>query len=117
MVEKLSNEQKIAVMSEVPGVIRSLVTERDFYRDKLANVKQRLRVEKLASTMIEKGLRSGDISQVANELEKEASEEGRDLNIIEEAVDLVGPDMGKKANVSDEIAVGGSTELERYLTS
>lgn len=115
-MEKLSQEQKIAVLSEVPGVIRSICSERDFYKDKLAAVTQRLRVEKLASAMIDKGLRSGHAEQVADELEKEAAE-GRDLNIMEEAVDLVGPDMGKAASISDETSAAGGNELVRYLTS
>ena len=115
-MEKLSNEQKIAVLAEVPGVIRSLSAERDFYKSKLATIKDRIRVEKLASAMIEKGLKTGSISQVADDLEKEAKA-GRDLAVVEEAVDMIGPDMGKVAHVNDEVRTGGSTDFERFLLS
>jgi hypothetical protein len=115
MKEKLSTEQKLAVMAEVPTALRTLAAERDYYRDKLASIEGRQRVEKLASVMIDKGLTDGTVESVADELEKEAKD-GRDLKVVEEAVDMVGPDMGKTAHISDEHS-SSSSDFERYLTS
>ena len=115
MKEKLSTEQKLAVMAEVPLALRTLAAERDYYRDKLASIEGRQLVEKLASDMIDKGLKTGSVEIVANELEKEAAD-GRDLSVMAEAVDMVGPDMGKAAHISDENS-SSSSDFERYLTS
>ena len=117
-MEKLSAEQKREVLSEVPGVLRKVAAERDFYRDAYLKNASRQRIEKVASSMIEKGLKSGSVDEVANEIEKQAAAGSLDLDVTEKAVELVGPDMGKRAHVSDELSgSAGSTDLERYLLS
>lgn len=115
-MNKLSAAEQREVLAEVPGTLRKLAAERDFYRDAYLKNASRQRIEKVASAMLEKGLRNGNVSDVADELEKQAHAGDIDLDVTERAVELVGPDMGKHASVSDEHA-GGSSELERFLVS
>ena len=116
-MEKISKEDELKVLAEVPTVIRKLASERDYYREKLAARERRDRVEKVASAMIDKGLRNGSVQEVADDLEKEVTAGQLDLDVTEKAVNMVGPDMGKIASVSDSVHSGGGTELEGYIMS
>lgn len=117
-MDKLSAAQQREVLAELPGTLRKVAAERDFYRDAYLANSNRQRIEKVASAMIEKGLRDGNVKTVADELEKEASSGTLDLAVHEKAVELVGPNMGKHAQVSDELSSSaGATQLERFLTS
>lgn len=117
MSEKLSSAQVQEVLGSVPGVIRGLVEERNFWR-KEAQVRMRQdEAEKVATAMHDKGI-STDVSydDLVNQLEK-AAETGK-LEKIAEAVDLVGPNMGQKiASLTDDTgrSQGGSTEFERFI--
>ena len=116
-MKKLSFSEIHEVLSDVPGVIRSLVDTNTALEEKVAAYEQRIRCEKLASQMHEKGI-DLDVpaSALADRLEKSA-EEGT-IGEWEKAVALVGPDMGTKmASVaSDELrSPVGSSDLERYL--
>ena len=113
---KLSAADTREVLAEVPGTLLKLAEERDFYRDLALSQASRQRVEKIAGSMINKGLRDGSIQDVANELEKAASSGDLNLDVTEQAVELVGPDMGKQARVSDELSgSAGSSDLERFV--
>lgn len=115
---KLSSAQRQEVLAEVPGILRSLVTERDFYKTAYEANASRTKVVKLASAMIEKGVRSGDITTLADELEKEAADGHLDLDITTQAVAMVGRDMGKHAHVSDEHSgSSGGSDLENFVLS
>lgn len=117
-MDKLSAAAKREVLSEVPEVLRKVAQERDFYRDAYLKNASRQRIEKVASSMIEKGIKSGSLVEIADELQKQAAAGSLDLDVTEKAVELVGPDMGKRAHVSDELSgSAGSTDLERYLLS
>jgi hypothetical protein len=118
-MKKLSNEQKLEVMAEVPGVLRKLAAERDQYRDELIKIAKHKRVEKLAAQMAEKGLESGTVEEIADRLEKSAQEdESFDLNATEKAVGMAGPNMlQKRASVSDEPGSVGNSALERFVMS
>lgn len=117
-MNKLSSEQRQLIMSEVPQVLRALAEERDQWRDKCAAYELRTSVEKLASQMVEKGLETGSVRELADRLEKQASTGQIDLKRMSDAVDLVGPNMGKLAHLADEIDGSASvSELERYLLS
>jgi len=84
------------VLREAPGVIRALVEDNRALEEKVAHKERRERVEKIASAMHEKGIHI-DVphTSLADQLEKDASE-GKSLDVIEHAVDLVSPDMGAK---------------------
>ena len=102
-MQKISSEQKQAVLSEVPAVLRSLAEERDLYKNKLAAYELRHSVEKLAAQMIDKGIEEGNVKELANRLEKQASRGEINLQTLTDAVELVGPNMmAKKAHLSDE---------------
>lgn len=117
-MKKLSAAQRHEVLAEVPGTLRKIAAERDFYRTAFVENADRKHVEKIATSMIEKGLKSGTVSEVADEIQKQATAGALNLDVMEQAVELVGPDMGKRAHVSDELSSSaGSSELERYLTS
>ena len=93
-----------------------LAAERDFYRDIALSGLARQRIEKVASAMIDKGLRDGSVLEVANELEKAASAGDLNLDVTEQAVKLVGTDMGKHAHLSDELSgATGSSDFERFV--
>lgn len=117
-MEKLSAAKKREVLAEVPEVLRKVAAERDLYRDAYLENASRQRVEKIASAMIEKGIKSGSVEAVADEIEKQAAAGSLNLDVTEKAVELVGPDMGKRAHVSDELSgSSGSSDLERFLMS
>lgn len=115
-MQKLSAEEQHEVLAEVPGVLRALAAERDFYKTAFEANASRTQVEKLAAAMVDKGVRSGDVATIADELEKEAAAGSIDLEVTAQAVSLYGTDMGKKAHVSDEISgSSGGSDLERFV--
>lgn len=117
-MEKLSTTQQREILEEVPGVLRSVVAERDLYKRAFMEGAERAQVEKLASAMIEKGLKTGSVQALADELQKQAQAGALDLEVTTKAVELVGPDMGKHAFVSDELSSSaGSSDLERFLVN
>lgn len=116
-MKKLSNEKVSQVLSEAPGVIRALVEENETLRAKVAHMERREAAEKLAETIHAKGLELDTTAEaLADRLEK-AAEQGK-LEVIREAVDMVGPDMGSKMaqlsnNDGNHSAVG--SDLERFI--
>lgn len=117
-MNKLSAEQRKAVLADVPNVLRKVAHERDLYKAQLEAIQGRATVEKLASAMIEKGVRTGTVNSLADELEKEAAAGDIDLVTTARAVELVGTDMGKRAHVNDEVSgSSGGSDLERYMMS
>lgn len=117
-MDKLSAAQVHEVLAEVPGTLRKLAAERDFYRDAFLKNASRQRIEKVASMMIDKGIKSGSVEDVANEIEKQAAAGDLNLATMEKAVELVGPDMGKRASLSDEASgTTGSSDFERFTLS
>lgn len=117
-MDKLSAAHKREVLTEVPETLRKLASERDLFRDAFLENASRQRVEKIATSMISKGIKSGSVDEVADELQKQAAAGSLNLDVTEKAVELVGPDMGKRAHVSDELSgAAGSSDLERFLLS
>jgi hypothetical protein len=116
-MEKLSGEQVHEVLSEVPGVIRSLVERNQDLVEKVASYERRDRCTKLAAEMHRKGIDVDlPVESLADRLEK-AAEEGT-IGEWEKAVALVGPDMGTKmAQVANDETKNslGSSDLERFL--
>lgn len=116
-MKKLSSEQMQQVLSQVPGTIRKLAEERDFWKKEAQARMQRDEAEKVASAMHEKGIQADvPFAQLVDQLEK-AAQSGR-LEKIAEAVDLVGPNMGEKIAqlTGDENAIAGdSSQFERFI--
>jgi hypothetical protein len=118
-------KQKVAqVLKDAAAGMRQLQAERDAaitmaasHQEKLATIERRLMAEKVAAEMHRKGLRTDEnFSDLADDLEKAAAE-GK-LATIQEAVDMVAPDMGiKTASINHDTAQAGSgsSELEAFL--
>jgi hypothetical protein len=115
-MEKLSAAQECEILEEVPNVLRAVAAERDLYKTAFLEGAERNQVEKLASAMIDKGVRAGSVKDVADELQKQAQAGVLNLEVTAQAVELVGRDMGKLAHVSDELSgSAGSSDLERFI--
>jgi hypothetical protein len=115
-MEKISAEHQSEIIGEVPRVLRALAAERDLYKQAFLEGANRARVEKVASMMLDKGIKSGNLAAVADEIEKEAAAGTLNLDVTEQAVELVGKDMGKLAHLSDaHSGAAESSDLERFL--
>jgi len=116
-MNKVSSREVYEVLSQVPGVIRSLVEERDFWRKEAESRMLRDEAEKVANAMREKGISTDVPYEVLVEQLEKAASQGK-LERIAEAVDLVGPNMGQKiANISNDDSHDhvGATDLERFI--
>lgn len=114
-MNKISNSKIAQVLSDTQKVLLSVTAERDKLASANASMYRRMEAEKLATAMHEKGLRlEFDRGELVSELEK-AAEEGR-LPVIQEAVDMVAPNMGLTGTLSsDEASGGGATALESFI--
>lgn len=117
-MDKVSQEDVLKLAAEAPAIIRQLTRERDELFQKLAHIEQRQRVEKVATQMHDKGINTHvPLPELADQLEGWA-EQGK-LAEVERAVDLVGPDMGRKiAEVGtkhDPSQIDGEGEFVRFL--
>ncbi|WP_394831712.1 hypothetical protein LVJ94_34885 [Pendulispora rubella] len=114
-MNKLSYAEISEVLREAPAVIRALVDENRALAEKVAHKERRERVEKLASAMHEKGIHLDvGLPALADRLEKDAGE-GRSLEVIEQAVDLVSPDMGARLAQLDVEGSALAGDFERFL--
>lgn len=116
-MKKLSSEQMQQVLGQVPGVIRALAEERDFWKKEAQVHMHRDEAEKVATAMHDKGIQADvPYKDLVDQLEKAA--QGGRLEKIAEAVDLVGPNMGQKiASLTGDEGTNpvSSTEFERFI--
>ena len=113
-MQKLSAAKVAQVLEDAQKALLSVTEERDKLAEENAAMKTRAEAEKLASKMHDKGLKlDTECDELATELEK-AAEEGR-FPVIQEAVEMVAPNMGLAGNLSDEAPGGGLTNLESYI--
>lgn len=118
-MDKLSSDQLQQVLDAVPGTLRSLAAERDYWKKEAHSRMLREDAEKVAHAMHEKGINTDvSIDSLVEKLEKAAAE-GK-LGQIADAVDMVGPDMGLKiaslTNDGSSVASGVvQNELERFI--
>jgi hypothetical protein len=117
-MEKISNEQIQEVLAAVPGALRKMAEERDFWKQEAQQHMRRDDAEKVAHAMHSKGINADtDFSELVVQLEK-AAEQGK-LSNIADAVDMVGPDMGQKiaslAGENGPSVTGGSSDLVRFI--
>jgi hypothetical protein len=114
-MDKISNAQIAEVLTDAASTLRTQQAHIHSLEEKLASLAQRDRAEKIASEMHRKGLELDvAVDELASRLEKAGEEK---LATIEQAVDMVGPDMGSKiAHINHD---GGSTSdssnLERFI--
>ena len=120
----MSNKEKTAqVLQDAANIVRAVSAERDELAQKLAAEQQktaayvrRTSAEKVAAQMHQKGINTDiDFPTLVTSLEKAASE-GK-LDTIEEAVEMVGPDMSiKTASINHDAPAANGSEFERFLT-
>ena len=105
-MEKISAKKLASVVLSAASTIRKLAAERDSWRKVAEERMTHDEAVKVAAAMEERGL-VGSISrdELISSLEKAASE-GR-LDVIKEAVELVGPNMDEKIASMRELN-GGS---------
>ncbi len=119
MTTKLSSEQLQHVLEVVPGTLRSLASERDYWRKEAQARMQRDEATKVAQAMHEKGINSDTpIADLVGQLEK-AAEAGK-LEMIAASVEMAGPDMGSKiasltGDGSTRASDGSGNEFERFI--
>ena len=116
-MKKVSHEQLQTILTQVPGTLRKLASERDFWREKALAHEQHAEIAKVAHMMQEKSI-NPELSdeQIFDMLEK-AAEQGK-LAEISRAVDMVAPDMGQKiASLSESSPSGGATAENRFINS
>ena len=116
------DQEKVAEVLQAAGTaIRNVAAERDELENKLASAEaknqmyeRRVMAEKVAAQMHNKGINTDtDFSSLVAELEKAASE-GK-LDTIENAVEMVGPDMSlKTASIHDSPRASGNS-FEAFL--
>lgn len=116
-MNKESAEKAASVLRDAANTVRKYAAANKDLTEKLAAKQLRERVEKIAAAFHSKNLRLEDSrDQIADELEKEARA-GR-LDAIEAGVDLIGPNMGKFAQVRNDDQQGSSSgsDFERFVT-
>jgi hypothetical protein len=115
-MDKISNAQIAEVLTDAASTLRDQQAYIQELEVKIASGEKRDRAEKIASEMHRKGIELDvSVEQLADRLEKTASEK---LSTIEQAVDLVGPDMGSKiGSVSNHErgTTSDSNDLERFI--
>jgi hypothetical protein len=113
-MQKLSSDKIAQVLKDASVALKSVTDERDTLAVKCASMERREEARKLASVMHGKGIRlDTDFDSLVSDLEKDA-ESGR-FSVIQEAVDLVGPNMGMSQTLSDDVSGGGSNAFEAYI--
>lgn len=122
-MEKISNEQIAEVMADASATLRAQQAELQAkeaenldLREKLASRDRRDRVVKLAKSLHDKGQElDTPVEELADKLAEHSDQK---LAAVEEAVSMMGPDMGSKlAHITndDQRVSSGSSDFERYI--
>jgi len=105
------------VLADSAQALRSVSAERDKLASENYQMKRHFEAQKLAGAMHAKGINLDvDTDTLVSNLEK-AAEDGR-LPAIQEAVEMVAPNMGITGTgtiTSDEAFRGGSNSLESFI--
>jgi hypothetical protein len=123
-MEKISSQKVASVLSTVPGMLRTLASERDELLEKNAQLdrqvqeyRRRDRVNQVAKTAEAKGIDSlGESYEEKVASIEAAMSKGKSLDVMEEAIKMSSP-RGDLAGLSGDELEGGSggTQLEAYL--
>lgn len=119
MTAKVSSAQLVNLLQEGADTLRKTASERDFFKEKLAKMELHDRCEKLARAMHGKGI---NIDQPVEDLTEwwiKQATTGANLEVVEKAVELQGPDMAQKIGHIGEnpVSGGGASQFEQYLNS
>ncbi len=113
----LDKEKVAKVLADSAQALRSVTAERDKLAGENSTLKRHFEAQKVAEAMHAKGLNLDVPSETLVEDLEKAAADGR-LPAIQEAVDMVAPNMGGFTGTlsSDDASVGGgSSPLESYL--
>lgn len=122
-MQKIASNKVAAILSTVPGMLRSLVIQRDGLIEKNAQLTQQVadherhnRVDKLAKVASEKYIDSlGETHADKVASIEEALGKGKSLDVMEEAVKLSSA-RGGIGSLGDDVEPGNATtQLESYL--
>jgi hypothetical protein len=111
-MEKLSSEDVREVLVEIPEVIRSLVTENQGLKEKVAGYERKVQAERIATLMDEKGYDSA--TPYREKVAELLNDPDRDLRVTEEAVRMDVPSV-KLASVSEDHPGNGASQLESFI--
>jgi len=112
---ELDKEKVAKVLADSAQALRSVTAERDKLAQANRLMERRFEAQKLASVMHEKGInRDVDTDTLVNDLEK-AAEAGR-LPAIQEAMDMMAPNMGFTGTLTnDDAHGGGESAFESFI--
>lgn len=119
MKQKISSAEFAQVLGAVPETLRKQASYIDQLEREVETMRRRDEAEKLAKVMHGKGIDTDvPVDQLSERLEKLAEQDANKFKNYQDAVDLVGPDMGTKIaqldNTEERSGIGGN-ELERWL--
>lgn len=118
-MNKVSSEQLAELLKEGADTLRKVGSERDFYKEKCAKMELHDRCEKLARAMHGKGINADQtVEDLTDWYVKQASTGEANLEVVEKAVELQGPDMAQKiGHLASDGPGGGVSSFEQYLNS
>lgn len=115
-MKKISAEDTSVLLKDAADTIRALASERDAWRKVAQEHITEERISKLASSMRAKGMDSGVSSDELMETLRKVAEKN-ELDVVERAVDLAGPDMptqlGKLASRSGDTVETPNTDANQ----
>jgi len=119
MRPKISSAEMSQVLFAAGDALRKQASYIESLESRLGRLQRRDEAEKLAYVMHSKGIDTDvPIEQLTERLEKLAEQDIRKFYNFQDAVELVGPDMGTKLaqlNNSEERSGIGGSDLERWL--
>lgn len=93
-MKKLSAQNVVAILSEVPSTLRKLASERDGYKaralraeGRIAEYERKEQVEKVAAAIMEKNLNKGQTMDELRQTLMQKAAEGK-LGVVAEAVNM-----------------------------
>jgi hypothetical protein len=119
MRPKISSADIAQVFEAVPETLRKQASYIEQLEKEVSTMRRRDDAEKLAQVMHGKGIETDvPVDQLSERLEKLAEQDVNKFRNYQDAVDLVGPDMGTKIaqldNPEERSGIGGN-DLERWL--
>jgi TPR repeat protein len=111
----LDKEKVAKVLADSAQALRSVTAERDKLAEQNYRMSRHFEAQKLAAVMHEKGINMDvDTEALVDKLEK-AAEAGR-LPAIQEAMDMMAPNMGFTGTLTnDDVHGSGETAFESFI--
>lgn len=114
-MQKISSDKIAEVLKDASAALLNVTSERDKLASQVSELLLQREVEKLASDMHEKGVRTDTAFDALVEDLQKAASEGR-LDVIKEAVQLMAPDMGHSVSLREGAEGGsGASAFENYI--